>query len=213
MVAEELKAGTEATDDILIARFKNDDIEAFNELVNRYKKKVYYLAYNMVSNHSDAEDISQEAFVRVYKNIDHFKGKSSFQTWFYSIIINLCRSHLRHRYIVSKFSFHFKEKDELSDEPEKTLETAIEDTYWQSNPVKATINQELNTAINKAVESLPKQQKEVFILKHWQGLKISEIADILKCAEGTVKANLFKGINNLRKKLKYYQKEVSQNEM
>ncbi len=204
MASEELKSKSEQADEILIERFKNADIEAFNELVNKYKRKAYYFAYNMLSNYNDAEDMSQEAFVRVYKNITKFKGKSSFQTWFYKIIINLCRSHLRHRYLVSKFSFHFRQEDEMSDKPQKSLENSVEDTYWQSSPVKASINKELNRAINNAVQSLSKQQKEVFILKHFQDLKISEIANVLMCAEGTVKAHLFKAIKNLQEKLEDY---------
>ena len=209
MTGEELKSKTERTDEALVERFKNGNIEAFNELVNRYKKRAYYFAYGMISNHSDAEDISQEAFVRVYKNISKFKQESSFKTWFYKIIVNLCRSHLRHRYLVSKFSFNFRDRDETSDTPQKSLEANIEDTYWQSSPVKATVNQELNRAINNAVGNLPKQQKEVFILKHFQGLKISEIANILMCAEGTIKAHLFKAIKNLQTTLRDYKESIT----
>lgn len=208
-MAEELKSTTKYSDESLVKRCKEGDINAFNELVNKYKKQVYYLAYSMISNQSDAEDISQEAFVRVYKSIYKFKEKSSFKTWFYRIIINLCRSHLRHRYLVSKFSFHFKQKDEMQDEPEKTLDTSIEDTSWQSSPVKAAINKELNTAINDAIKSLPEKQKETFILKHFQGLKISEVASILDTTEGGVKANLFKAIKNLRTYLSDYKQEVT----
>ncbi|MFH1238498.1 MAG: sigma-70 family RNA polymerase sigma factor [bacterium] len=209
MAAEELNSNHEKSDEFLIERFKNNDADAFSELVNRYKKRAYYLAYNMLSNETDAEDVSQEAFLRVYKNIGSFRGTSSFRTWFYTIIVNLCRSHLRHRYLVSRFSFHFKEKDEMSDDPEKTIETSVGDTHWQCNPVKTTVNQELTKSINTAVDSLPPRQKEIFVLKHYQGLKISEIAAILKCAEGTVKANLFKAINNLKEKLRDYKEEVS----
>jgi len=209
MAAEELNSNHENSDEFLIERFKNNDADVFSELVNRYKKRAYYLAYNMLSNETDAEDVSQEAFLRVYKNIGSFRGTSSFRTWFYTIIVNLCRSHLRHRYLVSRFSFHFKEKDEMSDDPEKTIETSVGDTHWQSNPVKTTVNQELTKSINTAVDSLPPRQKEIFVLKHYQGLKIKEIAAILKCAEGTVKANLFKAINNLKEKLRDYKEEVS----
>ncbi len=207
-MAEDLKSTTEYSDNSLVERCKDGDIDAFDELVNKYKKQAYYFAYSMISNQSDAEDISQEAFVRVYKNIYKFKGKASFKTWFYRIIINLCRSHLRHRYLVAKFSFHFRQKDEMTDEPEKTLDTSIEDTSWQSSPVKAAINKELNTAIENAVKSLPKKQKEIFVLKHFQGLKISEVADILDATEGGIKASLFKAIKNLRTYLADYKQEV-----
>ncbi|MFH1784395.1 MAG: RNA polymerase sigma factor [bacterium] len=208
MVEEELRSPGQASDDALVARLKEGYEDAFEALVERYKKRAYYFAYGMLSNHEDAEDVSQEAFVRVYKHIDSFREKASFKTWLYRIIINLCRSNLRKRYLVSKFSFNFRQKNEMTDEVEKTLETAVTDTHWESDPLKSTANKQLQKAIHNAISTLSVKQKEAFVLKHMQGMKISEIADMLGCAEGTVKAHISRAIGHLKQNLRDYEQEV-----
>jgi RNA polymerase sigma factor (sigma-70 family) len=140
MVAQEIKLKDNSTEDqALVARMKSDDIEAFEELVHKYKKKAYYLAYKMLSNRDDAEDISQEAFLKVFNDIGSFKGNSSFSTWFYTIIVNLCRSHLRHRSLFSRVTFSFKRKDALNEEPgpprglvNKGTEDSPSEQFWNS---------------------------------------------------------------------------------
>jgi RNA polymerase sigma-70 factor (ECF subfamily) len=183
---------------LLIDKFKNGSTEAFEEIVRQYREKAYSLAYHFIGNREDAEDISQDAFVIVYKKASEFRGESSFQTWFYKIIVNLCRNHLRRRRWKKVIGLDSRENkmDEkmLIDEISAKADTC---------DVKYSLeNMELKQAIEDAIKMLPAQQKEVFIMKHFQEMKISEIAKCLQCAEGTVKSHLFRAVKNLQDMLK-----------
>lgn len=184
-------------DETLIAKIMDGDKDSFAELVNRYKEMAYYLARDLLNSHEDAEDISQEAFIRVFKKIKGFRHDASFKTWFTKILVNLSRNHLRHRYSTSRI---IQPPDEVEDRPDRQF--AEIDRKWTANPEGVAINSELNKAIERAINSLPARQREIFILKHLNSYKIKEIAEILGCAEGTVKAQLFRAIGNLRSHLK-----------
>lgn len=188
-------------DERSIEKIKNGDQEAFRELVALYQRRAYYFCLRMVSHPQEAEDLAQEAFVKVFTHMKTFRGSSSFQTWFYQILLNVCRSHLRHRYLLRRIFSHVPSFSEQDDDPESPLETMITDTSSDSDPFKATVNQELKKEIRQAMESLTAQQKEIFTLKHFEGLKISEISAVTGNAEGTVKAHLFRAVQNLQKKL------------
>lgn len=191
-------------DESIIEKIKSGDQDAFRELVKMYQQRAYYFCVRLVGHSQEAEDMAQEAFVKVFKNLKTFRGDSSFQTWFYQILLNLCRSHLRHRYLVNKIMFRFPEPAERDDESEISIETSIPDNSLDSDPLRATLNQELKKEIRMAIDSLPAQQKEVFTLKHFEGLKISEIAAITGNAEGTIKAHLFRAVQTLQKKLTHF---------
>ncbi len=177
-------------DILLVDRFKKGEEKAFDELVNEYKKRIYYLAYSLTSNHADALDLSQEAFIKVYKSIHKFRGRSSFYTWLYRITVNICLNHLKRESKKKEVSF------------DERIEVAQVD--WWSNPKKALENKELQEDLTKAIDSLPPQQKTVFTLRHLEGLPHKEIASILGCSIGNVKANLFQALQKLRDKLKGY---------
>lgn len=177
-------------DSFLIGRFKKGEERAFDELVNKYQKRIYYLAYSLTSNHADALDLSQEAFIKVYRSIHRFRGRSSFYTWLYRITVNICLNHLKKE---------AKRKEVPLDE---RIEVAQVD--WWSNPKKALENKELQEGLTKAIDSLPPRQKTVFTLRHLEGLSHKEIASILGCSIGNVKANLFQALQKLRERLKGY---------
>ncbi len=174
----------------LVDRFKKGEEKAFDELVNKYKKRIYYLAYSLTSNHADALDLSQEAFIKVYKSIHRFRGRSSFYTWLYRITVNICLNHLKKKAKRKEVSF------------DERIEVA--QVGWWSNPKKALENKELQEDLTKAIDSLPPQQKTVFTLRHLEGLPHKEIASILGCSIGNVKANLFQALQKLRQRLKGY---------
>ncbi|MBI5025914.1 MAG: RNA polymerase sigma factor [Nitrospirae bacterium] len=187
------------TDEDLIKGLKAGDAEAFNELVERYKRMGFSLAYNMVGSIEDAEDVSQEAFAIVYTKIKGFRGDCSFKTWFYRIIINLCRKHYRKNKFASIISLNiFPDTDE-----EKTIEIKAKD-----NVERELLSRQLNSAITAAVRKLPAKQREVFVMKHLRGMKIHEISEVLNCAEGTVKAHLFRAVKGLQKRLKGFYNEM-----
>ena len=162
-------------DNKLVERFQDGEVEAFNELVIRYQDKIYRLAYSFVHNREDALDLSQEAFLRAFQALGRFERKSAFYSWLYRITINLCIDFLRNR----------------SRSKSVSITKYVED-------------KELQQYIISAVSGLSPKQREVFVLRHWDGLQIKEIANVIGRSEGTVKAHLFHAVRNLRKQLSEY---------
>ncbi len=181
------------SDEEIVSRLKAGDDYAFNELIERYKKMGFSLAYNMLGVIEDAEDISQEAFAIVYTEIKKFRQESSFKTWFYRIVINLCRRHYRKNKLISLIPLYSHNKEGEEQELEIKAGATPEDEFS---------NKQLGSAIMKAVRGLPMKQREVFVMKHIKGMKITEIAEILGSAEGTIKSHLFRAVNELQKKLR-----------
>ena len=165
----------------LIDRVLNGHVYSFEELVSRYKKTVYYLTYRMVHDHEDASDLSQETFLKAYQGLKKFKRQSSFHTWLYRITVNLCINYLR-----KKQSRQFVELDE------KTSSIEYPDILNQLEL------EELQGRVSDAVNLLPEKQRAAIILRIYHGLSHKEISDILGCSVGTVKANYFHAIRNLR---------------
>lgn len=176
---------------LLIERFKNGDSAAFDGLVEVYQRKGFAIAYNMTGNCEDAKDILQEAFIKVYCNIKGFNGKSSFFTWFYRIVVNCALDCLRKR---GRSHLVFSEAS-LEDN------SNIEPIDPSDSPQQALVTEELNRKLDQAVEQLSEKQKVCFLLKHRNGLKNKEIADILGCGLSTVKSHLFRAVNTLQSKL------------
>lgn len=178
-------------DILLVNRFKKGDESAFTELVNRYKEKIYYLAYKMTNEHATSLDISQQAFIKAHRSIHWFWGKSSFYSWLYRITVNLCLNHI-------------KKETRLKEVPLDEHIEIKQHIDWQNNPDKALENKELQENLKKAIDSLPPRQKAVFVLHHQEGLTHKEIASVLGCTIGNVKANHFHALKKLREMLKDY---------
>ena len=185
----------------IIERVKNGDQDAFCELVEKYKQKAINIAFSFCGNHEDAKDVSQEAFIRAFKTIKNFRSESLFFTWFYRILINLCKDYLRRKMKDKTIGVTVKINDGTQDE-ESIFETIAS---GGPGPKEQLLNKELGEELTEAMNSLPERQKRVFTLKNIHGLKINEIAEIVKCAEGTIKAHLFKATLNLQGKLASYQ--------
>jgi RNA polymerase sigma-70 factor (ECF subfamily) len=179
----------------LVAQAKKGDEESFRILVENNMKKIFKLAYQYAGNHHDAEDISQEAFIRAYNSLNSFRGESSFSTWIYRITINCCLNFRRKR-------GNFREE---------SLDSIIEkysDGYKQLknhvrgfNPEKQIFEKEMMYKVGEALECLSNKQKIIFVLKHYQHLSIKEIGKTLGCAEGTIKKQLFRAVTGIRKQL------------
>ncbi len=194
-------------DQQLIERIKSGDQAAFGLLLEKYQQRAYYFCLHLVSRPEDAEDLAQEGFIRVFKNIHTFRGTASFRTWFYQILLNLCRSYHRHRYLVNRFTFNFSRRDGEDEEMEQSLETSVPDQSLDGDPQRLINNEELKQQLEKALQTLPRQQKEIFALKHFEELKISEIAGITGLAEGTVKIHLFRAVQRLQEILKEFKEQ------
>ena len=181
-----------ADEQLLIERVKERDAGAFRILVERYMKHAYNTAYSMVRNHEDAEDIAQEAFVRIYRSIDAFRGESEFGTWLYRITVNASLDRIKQR----------KGRDEREVRNADHLADAM-----VSHSARPDENADVSGHIERALHELPTLQRAVVILRHLNGLSTRQVGNILQCSEGTVKTHLHRGLKKMRIALQYMQEE------
>ncbi len=174
----EAAAGRPDSDETLVSRFQRGDASAFDELVTRHRRAVYRLAYRLLGSHEDADDVSQEAFLRAYRGLGRFRGESSFRTWVVRIVLNLARSARRSRRVF----LPFEHAGEL---------------LQPGDPQEASLRQQ----VRRAVERLPFRQRQVLVLKVYEGMKFVEIAQAARMSVGTAKATFFQAVRNLRKRL------------
>ncbi len=184
------------SDNELIIQANSGNDAAFEELIYRYDRSVLAIALKYVHDTDEAKDIYQEVFIRVYRGLKNFEMKSEFSTWLFRIATNVCLSYK------SRSKKHLQQSidEQIAAEDDEVLKYELADD--EMDPGEIMINLDLGDIIRRAVESLSSKQRMTFILKHYEGYKIREIADMLNCKEGTVKKYLFDAIRNLRKKLK-----------
>lgn len=183
----------------LIEQFQKGDTAVFDTLFTRYQKRTYRLVQRFVPNHEDALDITQDAFIRAYQGLADFKGQCQFYSWLYRITFNLCIDFLRKKARSEVMVYESEDSEEL---PMANFPDLRSDS-----PAKAAENKELRIQIRKAIRQLPPKQRQIFILRHWDGLSLKDIAVKVGRSDGTVKAHLFHAHRNLRKHLRPYLKE------
>ena len=166
----------------LVAACQRGEREAFDELMERYQRDIYRLCFRYVGNPEDAGDMAQETFIRAYKAIGRFRGQSAFSTWLYRIAVNACLNFRSARRPAAA-----ELPAELPDRGESTLVRLEEE--------------ERSREVRRAVSELPDRQRATLILKVFHELTHQEVAEILGSSVGTVKANLFHALANLRKRL------------
>ncbi len=176
------------TDTELVAKIKKGDMNAFDELVDLYNKRVANIAYSLLSDREDALDAAQEVFIKVYRNIANFRGESSVSTWIYKITKNVCTDMLRKR----KGNIISLDSD---DEDEPKLEISDESTAPEHI---AERNAQIE-AVRRAVSMLDENMRMVITLFDINGLSYEETATVLKCPVGTVKSRLYRAREQLRK--------------
>jgi RNA polymerase sigma-70 factor (ECF subfamily) len=181
----------------VIKQAQGGNILAFEALVKRYDKHVLQLAYSLVNNTQDAQEVYQEVFVRVFKNLKRFKFQSQFSTWLYRVVVNYCINFNKRKSRAKFFSL-----DGQAGEPDHEWKKAMKD--GTRSPEESVLNQELSDSIELALEQLSARQKTVFVLRHYHGHKLQEIAQIMKCSEGTVKNYLFRATQKMQALLKEY---------
>lgn len=184
----------------LIELFQNGDTAAFDTLFTRYQKRTYRLVQRFVSNPEDASDLTQDAFIRAYQGLGDFKSQCQFYSWLYRITVNLCIDFLRKK---SRSEVLLYDSDDSGELPMAN----IADPRSES-PAKAVENKELRAHIRRAVRRLPPKQRQIFILRHWNGLSLKDIAAVVGRSDGTVKAHLLHAHRNLRKHLRSYLREA-----
>lgn len=175
----------------LITRSQNGDIDAFEELVAKYERKVYAIAYRFMGNPEDAGDLTQEAFLKAYQSIKSFRQEASFSTWICRIVSNVCRDQLRKNKRQSQNSL-----DEDVWLEEGTVQKQLKDQ--RPTPDEVYESKELKEYLQGLINNLNPEYKMVVILRDIQGYSYEEIAQILDCSLGTVKSRL----NRARKALR-----------
>lgn len=182
----------ELGDEELVALAQKGGREAFEVLVERYKQKAYRIAFNFTHDREEARDLSQEAFLRAFTHLKSFDLRAGFYTWFYRILVNLCLDYRRRKTKISWESLD--EKTEKDNGFEKIANPG-------PSPDQEAMREQISRRIVAAVATLPPKQRAVFLLKNHQGLSISEIAGVMKAAEGTIKVHLHRAVMALRQRL------------
>jgi RNA polymerase sigma-70 factor (ECF subfamily) len=184
-------------DDELIREAQRGDRSAFDSLVRRYDQSVLRLALHMLGNEQDAQDVHQEAFLKAYRHLGNFRFECSFYTWLYRIVTNLCLDHLRRR--KSRREDPATVLDSRGDEMD--LLSNISDTRAMANPARELDRKLMAASINEALGKLTPRERTVFELKHYQGLKLRTIGEMLSTTEETAKNTLFRATRKLRANL------------
>jgi RNA polymerase sigma-70 factor (ECF subfamily) len=170
---------------------------AFEELVRRFDRDVLRLALNLMKRPEDARDVYQEAFLKVYRNLHRFRFECSFYTWLYRIVTNVCLDHLRRR--------QARPEDQAPEMNSGQQEEGITDFFERQrehrptlDPERVLMGQEIRARLARAMERLSPRERIVFEMKHYQGLKLRAIGDVLGTTEETVKNSLFRATRKLR---------------
>ena len=191
-----------ATDDLtLVKRIKTGDQRAFKLLVERYQRKIYAVALGMVKDREEALDISQEAFVKVYKYLDHFKGDSSFYTWLYRITVNISIDALRKKQPLRGEQVELDEAVKMD-----TAEANIGalGSRLGTNPQKSALRKELAEKIQQALETVPEKHRAILLLREVEGMSYEDLSRTLKIPKGTVMSRLFHARTKVQKILSEY---------
>ena len=177
-------------DAVLVKGLKTGDQHYFNQLVFRYKDKIYNTSYRFLADYHEANDITQECFMAVHKNIRKFKEESSLSTWIYAIAVNLCKNRLK------------SAGNRMRERTLPIIERALDVKDDKGNPAKFLEKKEFETRIQAEIEKLPVDMREVVILRDIEQLSYEEIAKILSIDLGTVKSRLHRARVQLRDALK-----------
>jgi RNA polymerase sigma-70 factor, ECF subfamily len=187
--------GVEATDEALCARVAEGDEQAFDELVGRYQGRAYRLAWSILRDAEDARDVSQEAFVILYRSAGTFRGTARFSTWFYRILVNQCLDHRRR----AGWWRRLVDRDTGDDnEPSLTERQAAP----ASDPAGDIDQARMMATLWRAVDGLAPRQRAALLLHVQEELPVRDIAAILECSEATVRVHLHRAVRALKKTLR-----------
>lgn len=179
----------------LVARVQNGDVRAYDELVVKYRERLFAIVYNLTSNREDAADIVQDVFIKAFSSITRFKGNSAFFTWLYRIAVNTTLSHLKKNRLRRFFSLETIQEEGASTEVMETLAA-------KHKTEKGALLSELQEKLNDALQKLSPKHRTVVILFEIEGLSHQEISDVMGCSVGTVRSRLHYAKQQLQAYLK-----------
>src|ERR1700756_1634605 len=202
MQTEATLAQADVSDLDLVTRCQAGDTKAFDELVTRHRTRAFSMIYNMVHSEQDACDLAQDSFLKAWKSIKRFRGRSSFYTWIYRIVMNvtidwLCKKHVKGAGAEFDDAIELREIDPASKTVPKT----------EALPYETMEREEIRGRIDKAIAQLSPEQRAVILMKEIEGMQYHEIAEALGCSIGTVMSRLFYA----RKKLQTLLRDVYEN--
>ena len=179
------------TDEELVARSVGGDHDSFNQLILRWERPIYALAYRVIGREEDARDVCQETFLRAFRALPGFKGEAKFSSWLYRIALNLCRDWIRRQ-----------KRQPTMQMPEGVDPIEMASERGPTESIEELVSRrQLSAVVEEAMELLPEEQRTAIILKEYHGMTFQEIADLQGCPLSTVKTRLYQGLSVLRRHL------------
>ena len=188
----------DAEDLVLVTAGKGGDRQAFKVLMQRYQRKVYAVAFGFLRNQEDALDVVQESFIKVHRYIGKFEGNSSFYTWLYRIVANLCIDHLRKAKRHRDVEFDDGLRHDGKDEPPSDL---VPHLGRFGDPSDMLRRKEILAAVEASLDHLSDKHRAVIVMRELQGMSYEEMAQAMKCSKGTIMSRLFHARRNMQKLL------------
>jgi len=185
---------TVTTDEIIVERALSGDAEAFGEIVRRWERRIFALAYGMLGREEDARDATQETFLAAFRNLRGFRGEAKVSSWLHRIAVNQCITRQRRAKVRSESA--------LEDEQEKNAGSFAAPVGL--SPVRITESTQVTNAVRRAVSSLPLELRQIVVMKEFEELTFKEISDILDLPLSTVKSRLYTALKQLQMKLQRF---------
>lgn len=184
-------------DAVIVRQVQEGNVDAFDQLILKYRERLVSIIYNLTSNREDAADLAQEAFIKAFQSINRFQGRSSFFTWLYRIAVNNTSTYLRKNRLRRFFSFETIQEDLA---PAELLDALTEKT----NIPRERLLKELQEKLNEALQTLSLKHRTVVVLFEVESLSHQEIAEVMNCSVGTVRSRLHYAKQQLQGKLQEY---------
>ena len=188
------------TDEQLVERALAGDSDAFGEVVRRWERKIYALAYGITGSVEEARDAAQETFIAAFRNLQGFRGEARVSSWLHRIAVNQCITRQRRARVRAETAY--------DDEVESAGESFLA-TKWRDSPARLSESKERAEAVRRAVAALPPELREVVLMKEFEDLTFQEIADALRIPLSTVKSRLYTALKQLRMRLERFSLEVA----
>lgn len=179
------------TDEDLVARSRGGDVDSFNQLILRWERPIYALAYRVIGREEDARDVCQETFLRAFRALPGFKGQAKFSSWIYRIALNLCRDWIRRQRRTPVV--------QMPEDAEAVERMAVREPVESIEDLVA--RKELSAVVAEAMAVLPEEQRTAIVLKEFHGMTFQEIAELQGCPLSTVKTRVYQGLTVLRRNL------------